>query len=93
MGPVLALASRLAVLDDRGIDRAVSAVAGATLRAADRAAAFDTGVVDGAVEALVRGSRRLGELARRPQTGQLHQYYIQAVAVLATAALVLVVVR
>ncbi len=93
VGPVLALASRLAVLDDRGIDRAVSAVAGATLRAADRAAAFDTGVVDGAVEALVRGSRRLGELARRPQTGQLHQYYIQAVAVLATAALVLVVVR
>jgi NADH-quinone oxidoreductase subunit L len=37
--------------------------------------------------------RHLGELARRPQTGQLHQYYLAAVVVLAAAVLVLVTVR
>lgn len=39
------------------------------------------------------GVRSLGELARRPQTGQLHQYYVQAAAVLTASILLLVVVR
>jgi hypothetical protein len=36
--------------------------------------------------------RRLGQVARRPQTGQLYQYYIQAIAVLAVGVLLLVTV-
>jgi hypothetical protein len=42
---------------------------------------------------VVAGARRLGELARRPQTGQLHQYYAQAAVALAVLALLVVVVR
>jgi hypothetical protein len=49
--------------------------------------------VDGAVRAVVRGFRGLGRLARRPQTGQLHQYYAQAVVILAALAVLLVVLR
>ena len=49
--------------------------------------------VDGAVEGVAAWLRGLGRLARRPQTGQLHQYYIQAVAVLAIGVLLLVTVR
>jgi hypothetical protein len=46
-----------------------------------------------AVAALATGVRRLGDLARRPQTGQQHQYYAQGlVAVGALAALVAVLV-
>ncbi|MFW6204947.1 MAG: hypothetical protein ACOC96_08230, partial [Actinomycetota bacterium] len=47
----------------------------------------DEAGVDGAVRALARGARRLGSLARTPQTGMLHQYYAQtAVAVVVLAA-------
>jgi hypothetical protein len=39
------------------------------------------------------GIRRLGDLARRPQTGQQHQYYAQGVVAIGTlAALVAVLV-
>jgi hypothetical protein len=47
--------------------------------------------VDGVVRALGRGFRALGRLARRPQTGQLHQYYAQAVVALAVLAALLIV--
>ncbi|HJU01075.1 MAG TPA: NADH-quinone oxidoreductase subunit L, partial [Actinomycetes bacterium] len=49
--------------------------------------------VDGAVRAVAAGARRLGALARRPQTGQLHQYYAQAAVALATLAILLILVR
>jgi len=49
--------------------------------------------VDEVVRAIVTGARRAGTLARRPQTGQLHQYYAQAVAGLVLLALVLALVR
>ena len=49
--------------------------------------------VDGAVEGLALWVRRLGDLARTPQTGQLHQYYLHAVAVLAAGLLLLLTVR
>jgi hypothetical protein len=39
------------------------------------------------------GARSLGRLARRPQTGQIHQYYAQAAAALVVLALVLIAVR
>jgi len=49
-----------------------------TRAAADGAGRRGEGVVDGAVEGVARGARAVGRLARRPQTGQLHQYYAQA---------------
>jgi NADH:ubiquinone oxidoreductase subunit 5 (subunit L)/multisubunit Na+/H+ antiporter MnhA subunit len=69
----------------------------ATLARGGRALAS---AVDGAVErtinvavaAVAAGGRRLGVLARRPQTGQLHQYYAQAAVVLVALALVFVLV-
>ncbi len=90
--PVLRLAERLARFDDRVLDRAVDAAAAGTMRAARAAAVVDDRGIDAAVQRLAMGTQRLGALARRTQTGQLHQYYIQAVAVLG-AALVLLLVR
>lgn len=90
--PTMALARALATFDDRVLHRAVLAVPAAGLRLArlaDRRAEFS---ISGAVAGVVAGARRLGELARRPQTGQLHQYYAQAAVALAVLALLVVVV-
>lgn len=91
--PTLALGVVLARFDDRVLDRVVTLVAhgaGALARGAGR---LDVRAVDGLVEGLAAGVRRLGRLARRPQTGLLHQYYIQAVSLIAAAVVVLVAVR
>ena len=119
VGPVDALARRLAHLDDAVLDRGVEAMAHRTVRLTGFAARVDDAVLDRGVEAVAHGTvrltgvaarvddhaidrsvgavvagvRRLGGLARRPQTGQLHQYYLQALAMLAAALLVLVLVR
>jgi len=61
--------------------------------AAERSARGDNRWLDGTVERVASWTRGLGRLARRPQTGQLHQYYIQAVAVLAIGVLLLLTVR
>ncbi len=90
--PVEVLAHRLAHLDDAVLDRGVEATARGTARLTRLAARVDDRAIDGGVTAVVSGVRRLGGLARRPQTGQLHQYYLQALAVLA-GVLVLVLVR
>ena len=89
--PVLRLAEGLARFDDRVLDRTVDAVAGGTLRIARVAAVVDTDVVDRAVTGIAAGARGLGRLARRSQTGLLHQYYVQAAAVLAAALLLLLI--
>lgn len=91
--PTLALGRSLATFDDVVLDAGVLALARGIRRGAARLAAFDDAVLDGAVESLAGGVRRLGALARRPQTGQLHHYYIQALGVLAAACLVVVLVR
>jgi NADH:ubiquinone oxidoreductase subunit 5 (subunit L)/multisubunit Na+/H+ antiporter MnhA subunit len=91
--PVLALARALARFDDRVLDRAVMSAVPATRRTAAVLARFDDLEVDGIVDRVAAGTRRLADLARRPQTGQVHQYYAQAVVVLAAAALLLLVVR
>lgn len=88
--PAQRLAEGLSRFDDRVVDRAVDTVARGTAALAVRLARFDDGVVDAGVEATGRAVRRAGQLARRPQTGQLHQYYLQSVAVLVAAAVVLV---
>jgi NADH-quinone oxidoreductase subunit L len=91
--PVLALAGLLARFDDRVLDRSVTAVARATVVVARVLDRRGEGLVDGAVLGVANGSRVLGRLARRPQTGQIHQYYAQAAAALAVLALVMIVVR
>ncbi|MGN6687548.1 MAG: NADH-quinone oxidoreductase subunit 5 family protein [Actinomycetales bacterium] len=93
INPVLRLAHLLARFDDGVLDRAVDATAASTIRAARLVAKVDDRGVDAAVERLVAGTRRLGALARRTQTGQVHQYYIQAAAVLGAAVVLLLVVR
>ncbi len=75
--------------DDRVLDGAVGATATVSLSAADRLARADHHGVDGVVEASAALTRRLGELARRPQTGQLHQYYMAAAVMIVVAVVLL----
>lgn len=76
--PVTALARGVAVVDERGVDRLVTSAATASVRLAGRVARWDHGGVDAAVTATARAFYRAGALARRPQTGLLHQYYAMA---------------
>ncbi len=91
--PTVRLAQGLAGVDDAVLDGAVTRIARSTSRWAALAGRIDDAGVDGSVETVAARVRSLGELARRPQTGQLHQYYVQAAAVLAAGILLLVVVR
>lgn len=91
--PVLRLAEALARFDDRVIDRAVVGSARWSLRVAGLAARADEEALDGAAEGFATGVQRLGVLARRTQTGQIHQYYIQATVVLVAALVLLLAVR
>ncbi|UGY93632.1 proton-conducting transporter membrane subunit [Streptomyces gobiensis] len=91
--PALALARLLARFDDAVLDRAVMAAAVAVRRLSSWCATSDRRGVDGLVRGIALGTRRLGDLARRPQTGQLHQYYAQAVALLVAAVALLLLLR
>ncbi|MFG2472908.1 NADH-quinone oxidoreductase subunit L [Streptomyces canus] len=91
--PVLRLADALATFDDRVLDRAVEGSAHGSVRLAQWTNAQVEKLVDGAVEGVAGGARALGRWARRPQTGQLHQYLAQAVAAFTVLAVVLVLVR
>ena len=91
--PTLRLADALARFDDEVLDRVVYRIAGGSLQAARGAGRIDDRGVDAVVEAVAARMRRLGELARKPQTGQLHQYYLAAVVVLMFGVLLLVAVR
>lgn len=87
--PTMRLARSLARFDDTVLDRAVTAAPTAVRRIARWTAGADRRGVDGLVRGVAEGTRRLGALARRPQTGQLHHYYAQAVTLLATAVVLL----
>ncbi|WP_340557066.1 proton-conducting transporter transmembrane domain-containing protein [Streptomyces sp. GSL17-111] len=91
--PVLAAAGALARFDDTVVDRAVAAAPRAVRRLAGWTARADRGGVDGLVRGVATGTRRLGAAALRPQTGQLHQYYAQAVALLAASVALLLLLR
>jgi len=91
--PTLMLARRLAHVDDEVLHRGVDATAALTRRTALRAAVGDLRLVDGGVRAVVNGGGQLGRLARRPQTGQLHQYYAQAAVALIVLVLLLLIGR
>lgn len=93
VAPVMRLARAAATFDDRVLDRAVDGSATVTLRIARWTDGVVERAVDGTVTAVAAGTRTLGSLARRPQTGQLHQYLAQAVAAFTVLAVVLVLVR
>lgn len=90
VAPVLAAARGLAAFDDRGLDRAVTGAASGVPRLAGVVGRRVEPAVEAVVAAVATGARGLGGYARRPQTGQAHQYYAQAVTVLLVAALVFV---
>lgn len=89
--PMLATAKTLARFDDRVIAGGVRSVADLGIALAHGADLRVERSIENAVQGLARGVRDLGRLARRPQTGQLHHYYAQAVVVLAVMAVLLVV--
>ncbi len=90
--PTLRLAAVLARLDDRygaAVDRsgrALEQTARAVRALDERGPAAVTGWIGSAIAVL-------GRLARRPQTGQVHHYYIGATVTVAAAAVLLLVVR
>ncbi len=92
VGPTDRLAVGLARFDDRVLDRGVYALAHRGQALAAGLARFDRSGLEAAVEGLARGVRRAGRAARRPQTGQLHQYYLQSAAVLVAAAVLLIAI-
>jgi hypothetical protein len=89
----MALARALSRFDERVVDGAVRAAAGGTRAAARLADLRLEGPLSRGVDGLGAVGRALGRLARRPQTGQLHQYYAQAAGALAVLALFLILVR
>jgi NADH:ubiquinone oxidoreductase subunit 5 (subunit L)/multisubunit Na+/H+ antiporter MnhA subunit len=88
--PVLALAGALARFDDRVVDGGVRAAAAVGDLMATLANVRVEVRIDGIVDDLGRGARRLGTMARRPQTGQVHTYYAQAAVLLAALVVLLV---
>lgn len=90
--PTLGLARAVAAADDRVLDPAVGLVAAGCLRAARTVRALDGRGVDGVVRAVAGGVRRAGNAAPATQSGQLHHYYLQAMAALGVVVIVLVTV-
>lgn len=87
--PMRVTAGALARFDDRVVDggvRAAAAVGTAAARVANNRVEWS---VDGLVRVVAHGFRAMGRWARRPQTGQLHHYYAQAVFALAVLAVLL----
>ncbi|GII86848.1 hypothetical protein Ssi03_48380 [Sphaerisporangium siamense] len=91
--PVMALARLLAAFDDRVLDGAVRGAGRMGMTVARLSARFDDNGIDASVGAVAAGARRLGRWARRPQTGLLHQYYVQAAIGFGVLLLLLLLVR
>lgn len=91
--PVLRLAAALAAFDDAVLDRAVQEVGAGALGLARLVARVGEVGVDDVVVAVAAGAKQLGALARRPQTGLVHQYYAQAAIAMAALVILVVVVR
>lgn len=93
LAPTLRLAQALARFDDAVLDRAVDGIGRVTMNVAVRAGRADDLAVDGAVRGVASSVHRLAALARRPQTGLVHQYYLQSTLVIAAGFLLLMTVR
>lgn len=87
-----ALAAGLARFDDGVLGRSVDSSAHAGRALAARLAHLDDEVLDRSVEGVAGALRRAGRLARRPQSGQLHHYYLQSIAVLVAVAVFLLLI-
>lgn len=90
---VVSLSGSLASFDDQTLARGVRACAVGGTRAAELARTRGEAGVDGAVRAVAAGARTAAAWALRPQTGLLHQYYVQAVVALVVLAAVVVLMR
>ncbi|MEU4226081.1 proton-conducting transporter membrane subunit [Nonomuraea sp. NPDC026600] len=91
--PLTALAGGAAWFDDRVVDGAVNAVPRLGMAAARLARRpFESGI-DGFVRTVAGAAGRLGTLARRPQTGQVHTYFAQAAVALIVLAVVFALAR
>ncbi|MFE9748322.1 proton-conducting transporter membrane subunit [Saccharothrix saharensis] len=82
-GLAVRFARGLGRADDRVVDGGVRAVAALGVLVARLTDTRVEWSVDRLVQGVAAWARRLGRLARRPQTGQLHHYYAQAVVALA----------
>lgn len=91
--PTLRLAGWLAWCDDHIIDGAVHQITRGALLVAGLAARVDDRGIDRTVYAVAAAARAGGRWARRPQTGQLYQYYAQVLAAFALLALLLVLAK
>jgi NADH:ubiquinone oxidoreductase subunit 5 (subunit L)/multisubunit Na+/H+ antiporter MnhA subunit len=91
--PVMAASALLDRLDHDVVEAAVEGVGRGGLAVSRRVAAVDVERVDGAVRAVGRGVRAAGAAARRPQTGLIHQYYAQALLLLAGLVVIVWLVR
>ncbi len=91
--PTLALARTAGAFDDRVLARGMWLTGPGGRRLAGLAeGGLERGLL-GLVGGVVHGTARLGTLARRPQTGLVHQYYAQAATVLGALALLFALVR
>ncbi|MBI5161210.1 MAG: NADH-quinone oxidoreductase subunit L [Micrococcales bacterium] len=90
--PTLRLADRLAAADD-AFARLLDGGNTVLLRSAAVSARVDDAGAVGTVRRVARTTSALGTAARRSQTGNLYQYYLAAVVLLALAVLLLIVVR
>ncbi|GAA1546056.1 NADH-quinone oxidoreductase subunit L [Brevibacterium picturae] len=86
--PSLALARALAFFDDHVLDRSVTVLAGGVGRLARTAAWADNHGIDRGVSVIADRVGRLGQLARIPQTGAIHHYFLQTIAVLVAGAVI-----
>ncbi len=82
----------VAGFDDTRVDRTVRRSADLTLRTADQADRLERTGIDAAVRDVAATVERLAREAKRPQTGQLYQYYVQVVVLLLAAVLLLILV-
>ncbi|MFG2004525.1 NADH-quinone oxidoreductase subunit L [Spirillospora sp. NPDC048911] len=91
--PTFTLANALARFDDRVVDGGVRVAAKAVHHAARLADLRLEHPIDALVNGVAAAFRWLGQVARRPQTGQLHAYYAQAAVLFVALAVILVLVR
>lgn len=91
--PLMLLARSLARWDDRVIDGAVRSVPRVGMAAAVLTKRWAEAGLDGIVRGAASGAARLGSLARRPQTGQVHTYFAQAAVGFVLLAIVIALVR
>jgi NADH-quinone oxidoreductase subunit L len=93
VAPTLSLASALARFDDKAVDGGVRAAAAVGVAFARVVNARVELTLDAVVAWIARSAQALGRWARRPQTGQLHHYYAQAMVALLLLAVLLMIVR